>query len=154
MRHQWSVRLLDNALGDGVDERVKVEGGKVRIVRLDVDVLGLVVSADMDGTRKGVVQMREGDFVFGSNDTSDNDLVDVVELVPILVVGFHITEQWFEFRPAWQRNVESFRSEEALLVKQVKRIGVGVVRKKLSTYSIQVGHLGKGGGRRSDSSSR
>jgi len=52
-----------------------------------------VVDSDVDGSRKGVVEVRESDLVLGSDLLSNDDLVDVVELVPILVEGFHVLRE-------------------------------------------------------------
>lgn len=73
-----------------VDQGVEVEGRQIGVLGSDVDVLGLVVDSDVNSSRKGVVEVREGDLVLGSDLLSNDDLVDVVELVPVFVEGFHV----------------------------------------------------------------
>lgn len=85
--------------------------------------------------------MWESDLVLGSDDTSDDDLVDVVELVPVLVKRLRVPEQWLELGSSWQSNVQRLRGEETLLVEKVERIVIRIVGQQLSTDSIQIGHL-------------
>lgn len=49
-----------------------------------------MINSDVDRSRKRVVKVREGNLVLGSDLLSNDDLVDVVELVPILVEGLHV----------------------------------------------------------------
>lgn len=99
----------------------------------------------LNRTGKGVVEMGECDFVFGSDLLSDDDLVDVVEFVPIFIKCFHISipecsvstlpnkerrvpdSQRLEFGTTWDSQVESFGREERLLVEEIARIVVRVV---------------------------
>ena len=46
----------------------------------------MVVRGQVDLARAGVVEEGEGDLILGADLGTDDDLVDVVELVPILVV--------------------------------------------------------------------
>jgi hypothetical protein len=68
-------------------------GPKFEPLFRDTDTYDEDWTTDVDGSRQGVVKMREGDLVLGSDDTSDNDLVDVVELVPVLVIRVGVSEQ-------------------------------------------------------------
>ena len=138
---QLRVSRDDLSLGDGVDERVKVERGEVRVVRLDVDVFGLVVDSQVDAPGQRVVKVRESDLVLGSDHAPDDDLVDIVELVPILVIGVHVTVQRLKLGSTGKGNVERLGGEERLAVKQVERVLVRVVTQELSSDSVQVGHL-------------
>ena len=44
-----------------------------------------MIDTDGDSSRSVVVQMGEGDFVFCSDWMSDDDFVDIVELIPVFV---------------------------------------------------------------------
>ena len=72
-------------MGDGVDERVKVEGGKVRVLCLDEDHRGGVVPGEVDVEGETIVEIREGYTVLGAHWLANNDLVNVIELIPILL---------------------------------------------------------------------
>ena len=49
--------------GDDVDQRVEVEGGKIRVVRLDVDAVWIVIPRQLYLARPVVVQERKRDSV-------------------------------------------------------------------------------------------
>lgn len=143
MGNERSVSFLHDSLRDGVDKRVKVECREVGVVSLDVNVLGLVINTNMDGSRKRVVEMRESNLVLRSDDVSDDNLVDIIEFVPVLVEGVHVSVQRLKFGTTRQSNVERFGSEETLLIKQVECVVVRVVAQQLPTDSVQVSHLRK-----------
>ena len=67
-----------------IDERVKVEGGQVRVLGLDEDDGRGVVPGQVDIERQTVVEVGEGNAVLRADRLADNDLVDVIELIPIL----------------------------------------------------------------------
>jgi hypothetical protein len=71
---------------DGVDHRVEVEGGQVRILRLHVAARRVVVLGHAHVARPRVVEVGEGKLVLGADGLPDDDLVDVVELVPVVIV--------------------------------------------------------------------
>ena len=56
--------------------------------------------------------MREGDFVFHTNLLTNDDLVDIIELIPVLVIIIHVTIKRLKFRTSWDRHVESLSSSE------------------------------------------
>lgn len=62
-------------------ERVKVERGQFRVLRANVDVLGLVVRGDVVGAWDRHVEVRDRDLVLGADLLPDDDLVDVVALL-------------------------------------------------------------------------
>ena len=70
---------------DRVDQGVKIERWEVRVLCLDKDDRGGVVPREMDVEREGVVEVREGDPVLGTQRLANNDLVDVIKLIPILI---------------------------------------------------------------------
>lgn len=72
-------------MSDRVDERVVVEGGQVRVLGLDEHHVGRVVPRELHLERVAVVQVGESHTVLGADRLSDDHLVDVVELVPVLL---------------------------------------------------------------------
>lgn len=63
--------------------------------------------------------MWESDLIFGSNGMTNDDFVDVIELIPIFVIVQLITKQRFKLRSTWYRHVQGFSGVEALFVKKV-----------------------------------
>ena len=47
----------------------------------------MVVGRERDGPRTRGIQVGELHFIFGADLVADDDLVDVVELVPVVLVG-------------------------------------------------------------------
>lgn len=70
---------------DGVDQRVKVECWEVRVLCLDEYDRGGVVPGEMDVEREGVVEVGEGDTVLRTKRLTNDNLVDVIKLIPVLV---------------------------------------------------------------------
>jgi len=137
----WQLKVLDILVGDLVVEAemarffsfvggywvetvIEEEGLLVWLITLDVDERRFVVANGADPSGPGVVKVWEGYFVLGPDGVSDDDLVDVVELVPVLVFFNHVLEQRLELGSAWNRHIECLCSVEGLLVKEVVVIGV------------------------------
>ncbi len=93
--------LLRMPVRDGIDERIEVEGGQVGVLRLDVDHVGRVVPGQVHELRQVVVQVGEGDAILRPDGLADDDLVDVVELVPVVVLGQGVLHQGLELWTAW-----------------------------------------------------
>ena len=110
----------DAARGDGVDDGVKVEGGEVGVLGADVEGVRSVVNGDVDGAREGVVEVGEGDLVLGADLLPDHDLVDVVELVPVVVVVVRVAVEGLEARSTGDGDVERFGGEEGLGLEEVE----------------------------------
>lgn len=115
--------------------------------------------------RDVVVEVREGDAVLGSDWLTNNDLVDIIELVPIFVpknkcrmcikkVNFYTPEniqfyslsvfvlhERLELGTARNGEVERFRREEGLEVEQVEVVFVDEVGNELVGQTIQCRHL-------------
>jgi hypothetical protein len=62
---------------------------------------------------------------------SDNDLVDVVELVPVLVLLVGLAIERLELRTSWDGDVEGLGRVEGLLVEQVELVSVCHVAQEL-----------------------
>mmetsp|Transcript_22146 Transcript_22146/g.49255 ORF Transcript_22146/g.49255 Transcript_22146/m.49255 type:complete len:334 (+) Transcript_22146:5419-6420(+) len=107
---------LHTERADGVDDGVEVEGRQVGVVGLDVVQGRVVVGRHVYRAGAGVVQEGEGDAVLGAQLVADDDLVDVVELIPVLVVHAHVVPvQRFELRPTRDCEVERLGGVEALV---------------------------------------
>lgn len=87
--------------------------------------------------------MRVGDFVFSSNLLTKDDLVDIVELVPVVVEVVGISVQGFETRSTGNSDVESFSSEESFWFEEVVVILVGEIGEEGTSESVEGGHLGE-----------
>lgn len=78
--------LLINLISrNGINRGVEGEGRDLGVFLFDVDQGWVVVGRQGDSARPVVVEVWECDLVFGSDWVTDDELVDVVELVPVLV---------------------------------------------------------------------
>ena len=66
----------------------------------------------MNGPRERVVQVRESNSVLCTNLLSNDNLVDVVELVPVLIKRIHVTIKGLKLGPPWNGHVQRLGSEE------------------------------------------
>ena len=60
--------------------------------------------------------MGERNLVLSSDLVSNDDLIDVIKLIPVFLLILMIPEQSLELRASWDRHVEGFRSEKTPLV--------------------------------------
>ena len=65
----------------------------------------MVVRRERDGARPRRVQVGELDLVLRADLVADDDLVDVVELVPVVLVRVVVPEQRLELGPARDRQI-------------------------------------------------
>jgi hypothetical protein len=124
---------------DGVNERIEEKGGQVRVVGLDVAHGWVMVIGQIDFSGSVVVEVRERNFVFSSYLVTNDNLVDVIELIPVFVVVFQITEQRFEFRTTRNSAVECLGGEERLLFKHVEVVLIDQIAHQLIGQTVQVG---------------
>ena len=68
--------------------------------------------------------MRERDAVLRADGRADDDLVDVIELVPVLVVLLDVTEQRLKLGAARDGDVQRLCGVERLEVEQVEVVPV------------------------------
>ena len=123
--------------------------------------------------REAVVEVGEGDAVLGPDRLTNDDLVDIVELVPVLLSGRMEWKMWngsmrmgkqeqpsqartgspdlllclhqgFKLRSTRDGQVEGFGSEERLQVKQVKVIFIHQICQQLVAKAIEGGHYLQG----------
>ena len=128
---------------DGVDDRVEVEGGQVRVLVLDEAACGHMVARDAYVARPRVEQVREGELVLGPDRRADDDLVDVVELVPVVVLRLEVAVEGLELGPAGDGHVERLGRHEGGQVEEVEVVLVRQVRDELRRQPVQVGHHGQ-----------
>ena len=72
--------------------------------------------------------MGEGDFLLNANLLEDDDLVDIVELVPIPAERVHISIKRFEFCVTRDSHVERVCCQERVLIEEVGGGDAGMVR--------------------------
>ena len=84
--------------GDGVDNCIRIESGEVWVSGANVHILRGTIRGNFTGAGEGIVRMGEADFVLGADLLADDDLVNVVELIPILIERIHIPVKGFKFR--------------------------------------------------------
>lgn len=137
------VLRCDTSRRDRVNDRVIVEGGEIGIFGSDVEVVRFVVRTDLDRTRSRVVEVGIGDFVLGTDLLTKDNLVDVVELVPVVVEVVGVAEEGFETRSTGNRNVQSFCREERFRLEKVVVVLVVKVGEEGTTESVQCRHLGE-----------
>lgn len=91
----------------------------------------------MDVVRERVVEIWEGDAILGSDRLSDDDLVDIVELVPVLILKWIFLDQRFELWTTGDSLIERLRSEERLQIEEIKVVVVDQISEKLITKSVE-----------------
>ena len=84
--------------------------------------------------------MWERDFVLGANLLRDDDFADIIELIPIFVKCVHIPVKRLELGPAWNGHIQSFCSEEGILIEEVTCIAVRLVGEESAADSIEIDH--------------
>ena len=127
-----------------MNERVVVVRRQIRILRLDVHHHRSVVRRHRHLPRAVVVQVRESHLVLGAQRGSDDQLVDVVELVPVLVSLVHVAVEGFKLWPAGDAHVQRLGGEERLLLEEVEVVLVREVRQQLTGEPVQRRHDGQG----------
>jgi len=80
----------------------------------------VVVGRDLHRAGSGVVEEGEGDLVLRSDWVADDDLVDVVELVPIFFINFDVAVEGLELGASRDRGVEGLGGEEGPATKRVR----------------------------------
>jgi hypothetical protein len=106
------------AMGNRVDQWIKVEGRKIWVLGLDVHHTRGVVPWQMHVIRERVVEIREGYAVLRTNWLPYDDLVNVIELIPVFVTD-KLLVLYKRLKLGTTRNcqVQSFGCEERLEIK-------------------------------------
>jgi len=69
--------------------------------------------------RAVVVQVGEGHLVLCADGAADDELVDVVELIPVLVARVHVAEHGLELGTSGDAHVQALHSNTAMSTKSV-----------------------------------
>lgn len=78
-------------------------------------------------------------LVLGADGGADDELVDVVELVPVLVPRVHVAEQRLKLGPPRDAHVERLGGDEGVDVKQVEVVAVDQVGQQLRMWAGEAG---------------
>jgi len=101
------LNLAGTVCGDRIDDWVIVKCRKVWVLGLNVHHRWVMEPDDMNRTRARVVKERIGDLVLGTDLLSDNNLVNIVELIPILIGIVHIAVKWLKLRSTGDSHIKS-----------------------------------------------
>lgn len=132
--------LIDFVSGDRVDGGVEVKSGNFGIVLPYVNCRRVVVWHQGNFSWPVVVEMGKGYFVLCSDGVSHDDLVDIVEFIPILIEIAEISVERLELGASGNGHVEGFGGEERFEVEQVVVIFIDNVGEHLIGESVQIGH--------------
>lgn len=88
--------------------------------------------AACDGGSIGCESACEAHLVLCADGGPDDELVDVVELVPVLIARVHVPEQGLELGPAGNAHVERLGGDEGVGVEQVEVVQVCEVAQQLA----------------------
>mmetsp|Transcript_8139 Transcript_8139/g.19406 ORF Transcript_8139/g.19406 Transcript_8139/m.19406 type:complete len:590 (-) Transcript_8139:14-1783(-) len=127
-----------------IDDRIVVEGRKIGIIRFDVADGLVVVGCHRNLSRPRVVEERESDTVLGPQLLSHDNLVDVVELVPVLILIVHVTVKGLELGATWNCHIQRLCRVEGLLFEEVEVVLVHQIRQQLVGQAVQDALLSQG----------
>jgi len=86
-----------------------------------------------------IVQKREGYFILRSDLLTNNDLINIIEFIPI-VVFLKIPVKRLELWTTRNSDVQCFSCVERLGIEKIKVILINNVRKQLIRESLQIPH--------------
>lgn len=149
-------------MGYRIDQGVKVECWEIRVLCFDEDNRGCVVPREVDMEGEGVVEIRKGDTILRPQWLTNDYLVDVIKLVPVLIpkesllspackcthipIRPHlpyqllILHEWFKLWSSRNGNVECFSCEERLEIKEVEVVVINKICQQLVAKTIEGGH--------------
>ena len=115
-------------MGDRVDEGVKVEGWEVRVLGLDIYHRRGVVPRQVHMVWQRVIEVREGYAILSTYWLANDNLVDVVEFIPVLISDqLLIFHERFKLWPSWNCKIQRFGCEERLEIKQIEVIVINQI---------------------------
>mmetsp|Transcript_79856 Transcript_79856/g.222351 ORF Transcript_79856/g.222351 Transcript_79856/m.222351 type:complete len:337 (+) Transcript_79856:6104-7114(+) len=121
----------------GIHDRVVVECGQVRIIGFDIHDALVVVRRHGHLARPRVVEEGECDTVLRAQLLAHDDLVNVVELVPVLVLVVHVAVKGLELGPPRNRHVQGLRRVERLLLEEVEVVTVHKIGQQLVRQTVE-----------------
>jgi hypothetical protein len=80
-------------------------------------------------------------LVLSANGGPNDELVDVVELVPVLIAGVHVAVQRLELGATRDAHVERLGGDEAVVVEEVEVVAIRQIAQQLTCQPVQVAHL-------------
>lgn len=95
----------------------------------------------MNEERHVVVEVRKSDSILCSHRLTNDDLVNVVKLVPVLISHIVVFNERFKLWAAGNSHVESLSCEEAFWIKQVKEVVINEIGEQLVCQTIKRCHL-------------
>ncbi len=131
------LRIGDGVtMRDRIDQRIEVKGGQIGILGLDEDNVRRVIPRKVNVVWQIVVQIWECDPILCSDRLTNNDLVDVIELIPVILKRCGILDQRFVFGSSGDGNVKGLGREKGLQVEQVKVVVVNQVSHQLKDRQV------------------
>jgi hypothetical protein len=100
----------------------------------------MVIWCKLNTPRCAGVEVRESYLVLRSDLMPNDDLIDIVELVPVIVLILQISEKRLEFWTSRYGHIKCLSREEAPLVEKIEIIFVHKVAKKLVGKPVEIGH--------------
>ena len=76
-------------------------------------------------------------LVFCAYWSSDDELVDVIELIPILIAGVHVPEQRLKLGPSGNGHIERLGCDEGVSIEQIEVVLICEVAQQLPCKSPQ-----------------
>ena len=123
-----------------IDQRVEVKAREVWVLCLNVGTSRVMIHANVYLPRSAIVQVRKRDTILGADLLSNDDLVDVVELVPILFVHVVVTIERLKLRPSGYGQIQSLRGVKRLGVEEVKIVAIRQIAEQLRGKTIERAH--------------
>ena len=77
-------------------------------------------------TREGIIEIREGDLVLGTDLLTNNNFIGIVKLVPIFIERIHVTVQGLKLWSSRNCHIQSLGGEESILIDKVACIIIGL----------------------------
>lgn len=95
----------------------------------------------MHEKRHVVVQIWESDAILCAHRLPNDNLVNVVELIPVIVAEIVVLDQWLELGTTWDGHVKRLRREETLGIEKVEEIIVDEIGEQLICQTVKSCHL-------------
>mmetsp|Transcript_27924 Transcript_27924/g.90698 ORF Transcript_27924/g.90698 Transcript_27924/m.90698 type:complete len:214 (-) Transcript_27924:799-1440(-) len=136
--HLGSHRRL--VICDRIDQWVEVKARQVWVFSLDVSACRVMVDAHVHFPWSRIVQIWECNPVFRSNLLANNNLVDVIEFIPVLLINVVIAIQRFEFRTSRNRDIESLGSIKRWQIEKIEVVPICKIRQQLRSQTVEGSH--------------
>jgi hypothetical protein len=132
--------VFSSILGDRIDDGIKVEGRSLWIIILNVDRSRNMIDTVGNLPWAIIVEMRVGDLILSSKIITEDDFIEIIELIPIVSLLNDISVERFKLWTTRYSHVKCFSSVEALKIKEIEVILVIDIREERVGKSIQIAH--------------